>query len=313
MDEVPRGVGRTALATAWIRARASRRPDRLFDDWLAQLFVDAAGDAVPVVPPDADDQLRMWARTLMTYLDVRTRFFDDELGAAVAAGCRQVVVLAAGLDTRAFRLPWPDGTLLFEVDRPDMLSFKERVLASTSLRPRCERHPVVADLTEDWVDRLLRAGLRPSLPTAWLAEGILVYLEAAQAERLLTNVTDLSAPSSRFALEDATGLSKELLDEVRRIPPMGEFAELWHGGLQGESAAWLGDHGWRGHETTFTRAADRLGRRPDQSMPIEGSFVTAQRTGPSEPAGVTRATAPSHAGATESNRFNGRRPWATTG
>ncbi|OAA28554.1 N-methyltransferase [Frankia sp. EI5c] len=295
MDEVPQGVGRTALATAWMRAEASRQPDRLFDDWLAQTFVDAAPGAVPFVSPALLDELGPLAETVTTYMLVRTRFFDDELTAAAAAGCRQLVLLAAGLDSRAFRLPWPDDTILFEVDRDDMLTFKERVLATTAARPRCERRPVIADLTEDWADRLLAAGFDPTRPAAWLAEGILAYLSATEAERLLAGITDLSAPASRFALEDARGLSRALLDRSTLGPPMGEFAGLWKGGLEGETAAWLGDHGWLGRESDFRRVAAGLGRTVAGPMPIEASFVTVRRVAHQKEAGVTRTGVPAAA------------------
>ncbi|WP_026239171.1 SAM-dependent methyltransferase [Parafrankia discariae] len=278
MNEVPRGVGRTALATAWIRAGENDRPDRLFDDWLAPAFVAAAGDAVPLLPPDAEHRLGELTEVMTTYLIVRTRFFDDELLAAAQAGIRQVVLLAAGLDSRAFRLSWPAGTRLFEVDRPDMLTFKERVLTSAGTRPRCERHAVPADLTEDWVDRLLDAGFRPDEPTAWLAEGIIVYLSAEEAERLLTDVTRLSAPGSRLALEDSKGLADEMIEQARHIPPLGEFADLWKGGLEGASPAWLGDHGWRGREIDSTTVATGLHRPIPERLPVAGYFVTAQRT-----------------------------------
>ncbi|MCK9898685.1 SAM-dependent methyltransferase [Frankia sp. Cpl3] len=315
MDEVPQGVGQTALATAWIRAEASCQPDRLFDDWLARSFVDAAGDAVPIpgaARADEADGAADLVETMSTYMIVRTRFFDDELTAAAAAGCRQVVILAAGLDSRAFRLPWPAGTRLFELDQPTMMSFKERVLAGTGVRPRCERHAVPADLTEDWVDRLLRAGFRPTEPTAWLAEGILAYLAEDQAERLLAEITDLSAPSSRFALEDARNLPGGMLDQIRRSSPMGQFADLWKGGLEGESPAWLGAHGWRGRETPFTRIAAGLDRSISAALPVEGYFVTARRAGSWEETGVTRATAPAAAGV-GAGRGSGLGPDAGTG
>ncbi|SQD94042.1 SAM-dependent methyltransferase [Parafrankia sp. BMG5.11] len=277
MNEVPHGVGRTALATAWIRAGESERPDRLFDDWLAPAFVAAAGDALPLIPPDAGGRLGALAEMMNAYLVVRTRFFDDELLAAAEAGVRQMVLLAAGLDSRAFRLPWPAGTRLFEVDRPDMLAFKERVLAAGGTGPRCERHAVSADLTEDWADEILDAGFRPAEPTAWLAEGIIVYLSAEEAERLLTDVTRLSVPGSRLALEDAKGLAEEMVEEARHVPPLGEFADLWKGGLEGASPAWLGDHGWRGREIDSTTVAIELRRPIPAEMPVAGYFVTAQR------------------------------------
>src|SRR5262249_54799214 len=123
---LPRGVGLTALSVADARARESARPDRLFDDPFAQLFVDAAG--AEFAPPSTANAIDIRAARA-EYVAIRTRFFDDELRAACAAGCRQVVVLAAGLDTRAFRLEWPVGARLFELDVAEVLAFKERVLA----------------------------------------------------------------------------------------------------------------------------------------------------------------------------------------
>jgi methyltransferase (TIGR00027 family) len=141
------------------------------------------------------------------HVAIRTRFLDDYLLAATAAGCRQVVLLAAGMDTRAYRLGWPAGTRLFEIDQPDVLAFKNAVLNSRGAVPRCDRAALAADLREDWTDTLLGSGLRPIERTAWLAEGLLIYLTAEEADRLLTATTGLSAPGSRIAFEYADSRS----------------------------------------------------------------------------------------------------------
>ncbi|MEV4259539.1 SAM-dependent methyltransferase, partial [Spirillospora sp. NPDC049652] len=141
MDELAQGVGRTALGVARMRAAEHRRPDRLFTDPFAAAFA-AAG---PPAPPGRDGPMR---DLLILQVIVRTRFYDDYLRAAADAGIRQVVLLAAGLDTRAFRLDWPAGTRLFEVDLPDVLAFKAATLADAE--PRCERAAVAADLREEW-------------------------------------------------------------------------------------------------------------------------------------------------------------------
>jgi len=137
-----RGVAKTALGAAMVRARESHRDDRLFDDPYAQAFVDAAPGAFPEQPKTGEELAALGPRASLSAVFyshgvVRTRFFDDYLTAATAAGCSQVVLLAAGLDTRAFRLPWPPRTRVFEVDLPGVLAFKDSVLAAQGAVPCC--------------------------------------------------------------------------------------------------------------------------------------------------------------------------------
>src|SRR5512142_77956 len=196
--QVPTGVGLTALAMAAVRASESRRPDRLFDDPFAEDFLSTAGPAVAL---EVSSALGAW---LASWLPVRTRFFDDYLVQACAAGCVQVVVLAAGLDARAFRLGWPQGVRLFELDLPEVLAFKESVLATRGATPACHRGIISADLRENWPQGLVQAGFRVGEPTAWLAEGLLVYLTAAEKDRLVDQVGQLSASGSRLAVSYAS-------------------------------------------------------------------------------------------------------------
>jgi methyltransferase (TIGR00027 family) len=191
------GVGLTALIVAQARAAESGRPDRLFDDPLAQAFVAAAGPAFAAAVAPLGDLLTVQS----AYVAIRTRFFDDCLLAAADAGCRQVVVLGAGLETRAFRLAWPPAMRLFELDLPAMIEFKERVLDAQSAQPTCERFVVRADLREEWPTMLAAAGHRADQPTAWLAEGLMMYLGEADRDRLLVRLGALSAPGSWLGLD----------------------------------------------------------------------------------------------------------------
>lgn len=247
---VPDGVGVTAIGVAAVRAQESLRPDRLFDDELAARFVDAAGWPLPstgieeyerAVPPN-------WLM-LMRSIPIRTRFLDEFVQAAVAVGDRQVVLLGAGLDTRAFRLDWPLGCRVFEVDVPRMLEFKESVLVGTGAVPACERIVVPADLIADWPVPLIAAGLDASAATVWIAEGVLMYLSSEENEQLLSRVGELSAPGSRLAM---TTLSQQGMDEVKdRLDragpdqtPGAELMRMWQSGTPADPVSWLAGHGW---------------------------------------------------------------------
>lgn len=234
---LPEGVGRTALGVAGVRAFESERPDRLFDDPYAHLFLRAAG------VPDGFRRPPSEARVAMArHIVLRTRFFDDYLQQAAADGLRQVVLLAAGLDARAFRLPWPAGTRLFELDLPESLAFKEGVLRRAGARPRCARTVLPVDLREDWATAVAGAGFDPAEPTAWLIEGLLIYLGKEAAAALLETVGRLSAPGSRLALVHS-GM-RETVRLSREDAGMSAATSLWRGGLGADPALWLGHRGW---------------------------------------------------------------------
>jgi methyltransferase (TIGR00027 family) len=186
-----------------------------------------------------------------------------------------VVLLAAGLDTRAFRLAWPPGVRLFELDLPEVLAFKQRVLAREGAVPRCERTVLAVDLRGDWPAELTRAGFEPAEPTAWLAEGLLIYLSAAEAARLLAAVGELSAPGSQLALEHRTTADTRLLDQARAIPALAEVTLLWKGGLGENARDWLARHGWRAQ--SHDRAALAAAHGRPLTGPSVGGFLTAVR------------------------------------
>ncbi|MEV0751503.1 class I SAM-dependent methyltransferase [Streptosporangium sp. NPDC050280] len=204
MPGVEDGVGLTALMVAAARAIETHRPDALAADTYAEHFVRAAeaSAAWPVRPaqvPDGDAN-PLWGR-LGRYFGLRTRVLDDFLIRSVHEGARQVVLLGAGLDTRAFRFGWPPGRVVYEIDRDGVLAFKHHVLDDLAAVPATTRHPIAADLREDWARPLLKTGFDPAVPTAWLAEGLLLYLPSAAERRLIDTVDRLSAGGSTLGFE----------------------------------------------------------------------------------------------------------------
>jgi methyltransferase (TIGR00027 family) len=272
------GLSRTALGMARVRAAESRRPDRLFDDPYAQAFVQTFPEEKAITAA-----VSSLGAAFSLHGVIRTRFFDDHLLGAANAGCSQVVLLAAGLDTRAFRLAWPAGVRLFEIDLPEMVELKERVLAAHQAVPRCRRTVVPADLREDWLARLTANGFQRTRPTAWLAEGLLIYLSADQAASLLTEVGQLSVPASQVAFEHGTIAGSPLLSRARATPAMDELTRLWKGGLGADAPDWLVRRGWRVEIHDRAALAAAYGRAAPGAS--RGGFVTAVRTEGMRPAG----------------------------
>ncbi|MGO4275897.1 class I SAM-dependent methyltransferase, partial [Paenibacillus sp. TAF58] len=188
-------VGRTAVAVALARALESERPQPWFDDRLAQVVarrIVEAREAAELEVPRIREGLRDWVA-------VRTRFLDEFVLDAVAARDRQVVVVGAGLDARAFRLPLAPDTVFFEVDRPDVVVVKEHIVAAAGLEARCDRRMLVGDVTDpEWLAALAAAGWRQDLPTVWVLEGFLVYFEPEVRTALVTTLAAVSAPGSRL-------------------------------------------------------------------------------------------------------------------
>ncbi|WP_211240841.1 SAM-dependent methyltransferase [Hamadaea tsunoensis] len=271
MTEAMPGVSQTAIGVAMVRAYESSRPDRLFDDPYARDFVRAAPrEFVERRRADVDHAQGVPSLAVVVGFSaiIRTRYFDDYLLAA-ARDTDQVVLLAAGLDTRAYRLDWPPGVRLFEVDLPQILAFKARVLGEKGATPRCERREVAADLRFDWATALTAAGFDPARPTAWLVEGLLIYLTHEEAAALLTTVGGLSADGSRLAFEHSSynGTARRGLDH---------YVALWKGGLGPEAPRWLAEHGWDPHPDERVDVARGYGRRPPPGL--RGTFITANRT-----------------------------------
>ncbi len=191
MFATPEALHATARWTAAVRAGERRRPDRLVDDPWAEHLAGPEGMAwLAERPPES-----------VTPIVVRTRYFDDWLLEALADGLRQVVLLAAGLDTRAWRLRLPEGSRVFELDRPEVLAAKQAVMDGAAPPAACERHAVPADLAGPWHRALLDAGLDPARPTAFLAEGVLFYLPSEVIGGVLDGVDTVAAPGSRLGFD----------------------------------------------------------------------------------------------------------------
>ncbi|MEP6600006.1 MAG: SAM-dependent methyltransferase [Actinomycetota bacterium] len=272
---VPKGVGRAAIGVAAIRQRESQRPDRLFEDPYAAAFTAAAagGFADHDVVSGGPSEL---AVVFADHAVIRTRFFDDYLVSAAEDGSRQVVLLAAGLDTRAFRLSWPEGTRLFELDRPDVLSFKQAVLDEQGAVPQCERTALPADLCDpDWIAELVAAGFDRTTPTAWLIEGLLLYLTPEEAAALLATVSEMSASTSHLALEHGAIADTALMSAAEADPAMHEDTILWKGGLAAGALNRLTHHGW--DVQTHDRTQLAVSYRRSTPAHATGGFITAIR------------------------------------
>ena len=247
-------VGATATAVAASRAMASQNPDALLNDPWADPLVRAVGIDTFVKLIDGEightDDPLLNRRAMSEQIAVRTRFFDDFFVHAAESGIRQAVILASGLDTRAYRLPWPADTKVFEIDQPQVIAFKTRTLADLGAEPTAERTTVAIDLREDWPAALVEAGFDPKLPTAWSAEGLLVYLPPDAQDRLFDNIAGLSAPGSRIATEHMdlrnipSDWAERLTERSRRIGSNINLAELFYSGDRNPAADYLQDHGW---------------------------------------------------------------------
>jgi methyltransferase (TIGR00027 family) len=271
-------LGTTALGVAYIRARESDRPEPLFRDPLAQAFIDAVPGSAPQAEAGQDPvaELGPTTQVLIFGARVRTRFFDEYLWSAAAAGCRQLVILAAGLDARAFRFEWPDGVRLFEVDRPVVLAFKDRVLREQAVPARCLRVGVPANLAEDWAGPLAEAGFDPAAPTAWLAEGLLTYLTAEEAAGLLGMITDRSAPGSRLSFEQYSLAPGSTVRQMQEVPELSLYASLWKGGLGERTLDWLAERGWQTRPEDVRTVGESYGL-PAPAAEV-GDLVTAIRS-----------------------------------
>ncbi|WP_375488109.1 class I SAM-dependent methyltransferase [uncultured Mycobacterium sp.] len=273
-------VGVTATMVAAARAVATRSPNPLINDQFAEPLVRAVGiefftkmASGELQPRDLDDDTAKGMRRFADAMAIRTEYFDNFFGDATAAGIRQAVILASGLDSRAYRLAWPAGTVVFEVDQPQVIDFKTATLATLGAQPTADRRTVAIDLRNDWPAAITEAGLDPARPTAWIAEGLLGYLTAEAQDRLLDQITALSTPGSRFATEGLLDVNYVSEHELRRR--MQRQAERWRShGFELDMAAlvyfddrtdagtYLADRGWTTVSTSTTDLLAKHGLPP---------------------------------------------------
>ncbi|OSC39749.1 class I SAM-dependent methyltransferase [Mycobacterium decipiens] len=285
-------VGATATMVAAARAVATRADNPLVDDPFAEPLVRAvgiefftrwaAGDIIAAEVDGPDD--RWGLQRLADLMAARTRHFDVFLHDATAAGIRQVVILASGLDARAYRLFWPSGTTVFEIDQPQVIEFKAATLAGLDATLTAELRGVPIDLRHDWPTALRQAGFDANQPSAWLAEGLLPFLPPDAQDRLLDNITALSAPGSRLAAEifenptdDDGAPVPDLLDAAsQRWRKHGfdiEIANLRYDVAErNDVATYLDSRGWQSARTTLSKLLD------DNGLPVPPSSANQQLT-----------------------------------
>ena len=279
--DIATSVGVTAVMVAAARAAETELPEPLIKDPYARLLVTGISSGgwqnmlesdvlarIDAVDPEAGAVFR----NMRSYQAVRTHYFDAFFADAVAAGVRQIVILASGLDARAYRLDWPAGTQVFEIDQPKVLEYKSKKLAEHGVTPAAQRHEVAVDLRYDWPAELVAAGFDADQPTAWLAEGLLMYLPADAQDRLFENIGALSAPGSWLAAESMGNHSEARRDRMRERmekvtsqlgfeQPSLDIGDLvYNDAERSDVAEWLNAHGWRATPTQSTAEMDRLGR-----------------------------------------------------
>jgi len=280
----------TAVGVAYVRALETTRPDRLFADPLAAEFVTASGwippDGTEIDQADISNEIQAYWATITRWVVVRTRFLDEFSLEAAEAGVRQFVILGAGLDARAFRLEWPPGVRLFELDVPDMFNFKEEVLGSIAANTHCERIVIPSDLRSDWFSDLARAGFDAAIPTAWIAEGLLIYLTPELNEALITTISRASLPGSRLAITlggrgslEIPGGTDASVDEDAPLGSIASVNAMWKSEAPDDPAAWLREHGWNAEVFSARERAEAYGRPLPETAPASAarSLVSAVR------------------------------------
>ena len=266
-------LGLTARWTAGVRARESARADHLFEDPWAETLIGKEGAEWLAQRPE-DSTIPM---------AIRTRFFDDFLlDISRRYAIRQVVLMAAGLDTRAFRLDWPAGTCLFELDQPEVLQYKEGVLQAAGARPACQRRLIETDLTNPWQEKLLGGNFDAKLPSVWLLEGFLFYLSNESITQVIDSVTNLAAPGSWMGF-----------DIINSIMLTSTWTRPWVEMQAGMGAPWIGtldapqeflaQRGWQAVLTQAGASDANYGRWKLPVLPVMAPelphnwFVTAQK------------------------------------
>ncbi|OBG28929.1 class I SAM-dependent methyltransferase [Mycobacterium sp. 852002-51057_SCH5723018] len=304
--EITESVGATALGVASARAVETESENPLIRDPFARVFLDAAGDGLwnwysasqlPAEVLDAEPSLQLQMKAMVGYMACRTAFFDQFFLDATDAGIRQAVILASGLDSRAWRLAWPDGVTVYELDQPRVLEFKSSTLAEHGAEPACNRIAVPIDLRQDWPTALRQAGFDAKAPSAWSAEGLMPYLPAAAQDLLFERIHGLTVSGSRVAVE-ALGQSfvdpefrakrRERMARIRavvaKLDPQREIPnneELFYFEEREDVGDWFGRHGWDVSVTPSDELMAGYGRKAPQEIQdqVPGNlFVAAQRS-----------------------------------
>jgi methyltransferase (TIGR00027 family) len=288
-------VGATALGVAAARAAETAGSNPLIRDDFASKLVAPAGAAwARLTDPelawlDGDEQGQRAHRLGIDYQAVRTHFFDEYFANTARDGIRQVVILAAGLDSRAYRLDWPAETAVYEIDQPQVLEYKTRILESHGAVPTADRRTVAVDLRDDWPAALTASGFDRTQPTAWLAEGLLPYLPSDAQDRLFEMFTTLSAPGSQVAIEVFGMNSSSNTHRWQRMRDrlgldVNVQALTYHEPDRSDAAEWLTDHGWQVNVVNNREELARLGRAVPEDLAddaVRSALLRARFAGPS--------------------------------
>ncbi len=292
-------VGVTATGVAVGRALASRVANPLINDPFAEPLVRAVGidfftwlASGELDPAAVGGGSTFDMRQASDMMAIRTRFFDDFFMKAADSGIRQAVILASGLDARAYRLPWPAATVVYEIDQPEVIEFKTKVLGELGAAPTADSRAVGIDLRQDWPAALRQAGFDPAQPTAWSAEGLLAFLPPEAQDRLLDDISALSAPGSGFTAENISGMGEAAAtmqsqmqtttDKWREHGMDIDMTDLWYVGDRNDVAEYLAGYGWTTVSTDSTELAGGYGlwaEKADRAGTggIPFSYVTATR------------------------------------
>jgi methyltransferase (TIGR00027 family) len=273
MPSSRQAVASTGLLVAAMRAAESDRDDPLFTDPYAAELAGPEGSRLL-----ADYQAATGPGAAI--IEVRTRFWDEALLQSAERGARQFVILAAGMDARAYRLAWPPGVTVFELDQPNVIATKDAALAEH--RPGCVRRSVGADLTADWPAALRPHGHDADTPTVWLVEGLLQYLDPAAVDSLFADVDALSAPGSKLLCDIVSKTLLELPAMAHVRDYMSALGAPWVYGTD-DPAGPLERLGWAVHVTDIAEPGYAWRRWPHPPAPLNvpgvprGYFVQARK------------------------------------
>lgn len=278
--DIKTSVGSTALFVAAARALEAKKPDPVAIDPYAEVFCRAVGgewaDLLDGGAPEHPLKTE-FGKDFVNFQGVRTHYFDTYFQTAAAAGVRQIVLLAAGLDSRGYRLPWPDGTVVFELDQPRVLEFKREVMAAHGDAPTAERREIAVDLRNDWPQALRDNGFDASKPSAFIAEGLLIYLPATAQHQLFAGIDALAAAGSHVALEEAAPLDADAFAakrEEERAAGNEDFFSLVYNEQHAPAHEWFGSHGWWAVATPLPFQLRALGR-PVPAPDSEAGLMTS--------------------------------------
>ena len=302
--DITQSVGATALGVAAARAVETESENPLINDPFARVFLNAAGEGMWSIYADPkllakaielEPDVRTRIQLMVDFMATRTAFFDEFFVNAADTGVRQVVILASGLDARTWRLPWPDGTVVYELDQPKVLDFKLATLRDHGAHPTAQLVTIPIDLRQDWPKALQEAGFDASRPAAWSAEGLVRYLPAQAQDLLFTRIHELSAAGSWLASNvpgpgfTDPGLVRRQREDMQRLraaaaklvnAEVADEDDLWYPEERTPIDGWLREHGWDVSAANFPELMARYGRSvpqdPEVSMPPT-LYVSAQR------------------------------------